>query len=153
MTPQPPLNVVAIRTGHTDRIDYHVFTYGSTDPLTLEMVADKLRRQAGTHRPSPLEEFLEDHGLELIVHHGSTPGTCSVRIGHDVSVRDPHDRYLLHPASAEARSLQGARAKLARQVSGRTIVQSPMLPTRTTYKVPVLQQEETPPDDNPRQTA
>ena len=152
MTPQPPLTVTAVRTSHTDRIDYNVFTYGSTDPLTLEMVADRLRQQAGALRPTPLEEFLQEHRLELLVHHGDTPGSCRVSIGNDVSVRNPEDSHRLHSASAQADSLHEAKDTLARKISGRTIVQHPMLPISRAYQVPILHQGDTPAADNPQRT-
>ena len=42
------LTVTAIRIPDNQRIRYQVEAAGNTDPYTMEMVADQLRRLAGT---------------------------------------------------------------------------------------------------------
>ena len=87
MTPQH-LTVTAIRQT-PDRVEYEVFTQGADDPLTLDLVADELKRRAGTYEETNLEKFLKQQGLKLITQHDTRTGAFRVRIGQDVCIRDP----------------------------------------------------------------
>ena len=134
------LTVTAIRQT-PDRVEYEVFTQGADDPLTLDLVADELKRRAGTYEETNLEKFLKQQGLELITKHDPRTGAFRVRIGQDVCIRDPRDQYGLLSASAEGSTPAAARRELSRKVSGRTLVAAPMFPIRREYQAPELGEE------------
>ena len=133
------LAVTAIRKT-SDRIEYDVFAYGRVDPFTLDMVADELKKQGGTYEYSEMEKYLESQGLQLTTQPNSNRCTepFHVRIGHDVSIRDPKSRHNLLSASANGTTPAHARQKLADKISGQVLVECPMLPIKREYQVPVL---------------
>lgn len=131
------LSVTAVRT-EKPGIHFDIFTDGDTNPLTMDLVADELKRRAGTYEKSPLEEYLEQQGLELKAWPATEAGRYWVRIGSDVCVRAPGSSHGLLSAAAEGDSPADARRRLAALISGRTLVECPTLPIRREYRVPDL---------------
>ena len=133
------LAVTAIRR-ESNRIEYDVFTYGRVAPFILDMVADELKKQGGTYEHSEMEQYLESQELRLITYPNSD--RCHepfhVRIGHDVSIRDPKARHNLLSASADGTTPAEARRNLADKISGQILVECPMLPIKREYRVPVF---------------
>lgn len=146
------LTVTAVRIPSTRGIRYQTEAMGDTSPYAMEMMADQIRRMAGTYQPLPLEDFLDQHEeLELII----TPGpdhSFQAAIGTDVSIRETN--WGLSSASAHGNNADQARRNLQQKVSGRTIVQCPILPNRREYQAPDLYAvgEDTP-DFNAEKTA
>ena len=135
------LAVTAIRKT-SDRIEYDVFAYGRVDPFTLDMVADELKKQGGTYEYSEIEQYLESQKLRLTTYANPEryPEPFHVRIGHDVSIRDPKSRHNLLSASADGTTPAEARRNLADKISGQVLVECPMLPIKREYQVPVFKE-------------
>ena len=133
------LAVTAIRK-KSHHIEYDVFAYGRVDPFILDMVADALKKQGGTYEYSEMEQYLKSQGLQLVIHPNSdrTAEPFHVRIGHDVSIRDPKSLHNLLSASADGTTPAAARRNLADKISGQVLVECPMLPIKREYRVPVF---------------
>ena len=133
------LTVAAMRK-KSDHIEYDVFAYGRVDPFILDMVADELKKQGGTYEYSEMEQYLASQELQLTTQPNSAqcPEPFHVRIGHDVSIRDPKSRHNLLSASADGTTPAAARRKLADKISGQVLIECPMLPIKREYQVPVF---------------
>ena len=131
------ISVTGIRTARSG-IHWDVFVHGDDSPLTMDLIADELKRRAGTYEPSDLEAYLEGRGLELVTYPNREPGSYHARIGSDVCIREPGSSHALLTASADGSTPTEARRNLEAKVSGQTLVENPMLPIRRQHRVPIL---------------
>ncbi len=138
MPPTQYLTITAIRVPNDQKIEYQVAAAGCTDAYTMEMVSDEIKKQARTYEYLPMEHFLMEKDLPILTRPGHVPDTFHVRIGHDVSMRDPAHVWGLLSASADGRTAAEARRKLQEKISGQTLVSNPMLGNKKIFKVPDL---------------
>ena len=140
------LTVTAIRVPNDRHVEYQVEATGCTDFYTMEIVSDEIKKQAGTYEYLPMETFLIENDLPLIISPGREPGTFDVRIGRDICIRDPKGGWGLLSASTEGKTAAEARRKLQEKISGQTLIANPMLPIKREIPVPDLIAQTTSPD-------
>ena len=107
------ISVTGIRTARSG-IHWDVFVHGDDSPLTMDLIADELKRRAGTYEPSDLEAYLEGRGLELVTYPNREPGSYHARIGSDVCIREPGSSHALLTASADGSTPPEARTSRRR---------------------------------------
>ena len=126
--------------------NYSVSVHGNDHPIVLDLVADQLKKQAGTYEYLEMEHYVEQEEMTLHIVPCREPGTYEARIDHDTCVRDPKHLHNLLGASARGTTPAQARRNLARKISGHQLLKNSALPIATTHQVPVFS-DVTPMDD------